>query len=94
MPIDNEALKIYVDCLQDHLNSALMSAKAMQAEVQKTEGDSDLFRKVSMYLTPNLDHWINGLQAGNIKDLKMVLEERTAPPKAAEKPAKKSKKKK
>jgi hypothetical protein len=85
MQIDNEKLKIYVDTLDSHLKSALMTAQSMQAEVQKTEGDSDLLRKISMYLVPNLDHWINGLQAGNVKDLKAVLEERITPSKPEKK---------
>jgi hypothetical protein len=85
MQVDNEKLKIYITELEKHLHSAFNVTRMMQIEVQNTEGDSDLHRKFAMYLTPNLDHWINGLQAGNVKDLKAVLEERMAPPKQEKK---------
>jgi hypothetical protein len=76
--MDNEKLKNYRDNIENHLGIALNIAQQMQTEVQQTEGDSDLFRKLSMYLTPNLNHWINGAQAGNMKDLKETLTRREA----------------
>ena len=72
------ALKNYVDNIESHLQHALAVANAMQQHVMDTEGDSDLHRKLCMYLTPNLNHWIVGAQAGNIKDLKETLARRLA----------------
>lgn len=76
MPIDNDRLKVYIEDINGALKLAFDNARRLQAEVQNTEGDSDLFRKLSMYLTPNINHWITGEQAGNVKDLKSVLEQR------------------
>jgi hypothetical protein len=76
MQIENEKLKKYIDDLTTHLNNAFTTSQIMQTEIQNVEGDSELFRKLSFYLTPNLNHWINGVQAGNIKDLESMLNER------------------
>ena len=92
MPVSNESLKTYIDQLEGHLKLALSMTIVMQNEVQANEGDSDLLRKFSFYLTPNLNHWINGEQAGNVKDLRSVLASRTTPP-VPVKPEKKGKKK-
>lgn len=59
--------------LQDALNSAI----ALQQKVFETEGDSDLFRKLSCYLVPNLQRWVSGAQAGGVKDLNETLERRS-----------------
>lgn len=92
MPVSNERLKQYIDGLEDHLRYCLSATQQIQSEVQAAEGDSDLLRKFSFYLTPNLNHWINGEQAGNVKDLRSVLASRTTPP-VPVKPEKKGKKK-
>ena len=74
----SDILKNYVDNIESHLQTALAVATNMQQHVMNTEGDSDLFRKLSMYLTPNLTHWLSGPQPGNIKDLKETLARRLA----------------
>ena len=81
MQIDNNILKNSIEDIQQHLNDALNKANELQTLTQNVEGDSDLFRKLSSYLTPNLNHWVNGLKAGNMKDLNEVLKQRTAPTK-------------
>lgn len=81
MQIDNDILKNNIDNIKHHLESALKLSQSMQVEVQNAEGDSELFRKFSIYLTPSLNHWINGMQAGNMRDLNEVLKLRTTPAK-------------
>ena len=68
-----EYLKNNVKDLRNYLESAFYLAQKMQIDIKEKEGDSDLFRKFAFYLTPNLNHWINGLQAGNIKDLEITI---------------------
>lgn len=70
-------LNRYIDIIDNHLKDALSISLQIQEYVMKLEGDSDLFRKVAFYLTPYLNHWIQGAQAGSIKDLKETLERRT-----------------
>ena len=55
--------------LEDTLNEALGAAQDMQRLVYEAEGDSELFRKLSVYLTPNLQHWLTGKQSGSIVDI-------------------------
>lgn len=69
--------------MQDELNQlhnsmfiALQKAQAMQAKIFEEEGDSDLNRKFTHYLIPNLTHWLTGGQAGGIKDLTETLARR------------------
>jgi hypothetical protein len=64
--------------IRQHLEIALAIAQRWQVEVQNTEGDSDLFRKLAFYLTPSLAHWINGAQAGGMKDLEETFARRLA----------------
>lgn len=90
MNIDNDRLKTYIDNIDSALRSALTLSQQLQSEIQTTEGDTDLFRKLAMYLTPNMNHWIDGLQAGNVRDLRLVLEQRTP---RIEQPKEKKKKK-
>jgi hypothetical protein len=71
-----EKLKEYKDAIDMHLQNAFRAAVEMQAIVSDSEGDSDLFRKLSFYLTPNLNHWINGGQAGGMKDIEALLSKR------------------
>ncbi len=71
-----EKLKEYKDSIDTHLQNAFRAAAEMQALVSESEGDSDLFRKLAFYLTPNLNHWINGGQAGGMKDIDALLSER------------------
>lgn len=66
MPTELEMIKL-------HLEDAHRIAVQWQAKVLSTEGDSALHRKLSAYLTPNLRHWIDGVQAGNVKDLEETL---------------------
>lgn len=79
MQIDNETLKNAINDINVHLEAALHSAQLAQSKIESIEGDSDLFRKFSAYLIPSLDHWMKGLQAGNIKDLENVLRQRSLP---------------
>lgn len=79
MQQNNDSLKAHITNIQNHLEYALDVAKRMQDEVQTSEGDSELFRKISYYLTPNLNHWINGSQSGSIKDLEVLLKSRDTP---------------
>jgi len=65
-----------VDRISNNLFLALQQAKALQAEVFEAEGDSDLNRKLTSYLIPNLVHWLEGSQAGGVKDLNDTLEKR------------------
>lgn len=73
-----DVLKNYVDNIESHLQHALAVASNLQQHVMETESDTDLFRKLSMYLTPNLTHWLTGPQPGNIKDLRELLARRAA----------------
>ena len=59
-----------------HFKTALTMAEEMKKCVMDVEGDSDIHRKLQMYTIPNLTHWLNGAQAGNIKDLKETLARR------------------
>ena len=72
----DEQLKNYTDNIAGHLQSALQLALQMQGAVIHTEGDTDLHRKIAYYLIPNLNHWIEGTQAGNVKDLRDLLAKR------------------
>lgn len=74
----SDIVKNYVDNIDNALNSALSNAQMLQNYIQETEGDSDLYRKLAFYLTPNLNHWVTGAQAGNIKDLNETLARRLA----------------
>lgn len=58
-----------LNLIRSYLEDAHRIATQWQEAVYAAEGDSALYRKISAYLTPNLQHWITGAQAGNIKDL-------------------------
>lgn len=62
--------------IKANLDAAFGSASALVSHVYTTEGDSDLHRKLAFYLLPSLNHWINGAQAGNMKDLETTLAKR------------------
>lgn len=69
--------------MQDEINkinnamfAALTEAQSLQKKVYEMEGDSDLYRKLSNYLVPNLHHWVTGNQAGSLKDLSETIERR------------------
>lgn len=72
MKMSTELLKI-----KEHLEAALRLSQDWQTKVQNEEGDSDLYRKLAFYLTPSLQHWITGAQAGNIEDLNGLLTKRS-----------------
>ena len=74
--MSNEELKTLVNEIESHLSIALSLSQQMQQRVHALETDSDLYRKLSFYLTPSLNHWINGAQAGGMKDLKALLDKR------------------
>lgn len=74
--MNNDQLKNYADEIANHLGIALNLALQMQQSVVSIEGDSDLYRKLAFYLTPTLAHWVNGAQAGNMKDLRELFERR------------------
>jgi hypothetical protein len=62
-----------LNLIKSYLEDAHRIAAKWQQDVYAVEGDSALFRKLSAYLTPNLQHWISGAQAGNVKDLEETL---------------------
>jgi len=66
----------YINQIDDALTMALVHSQHLQKHLLETEGDSDLHRKVSAYLTPNMQHWLAGRQAGNIVDLKETMARR------------------
>lgn len=74
--MDLPELKVYVNAIEEKFQSALTLAIQLQAHIEQTEGDSDLHRKIAYYLVPNLNHWINGSQTGNIKDLNELIGKR------------------
>ena len=76
MPISNDELKEYIDDIYSHLEYVFAITQRMEEKIKNEEGDIDLFRKLSFYLTPNMNHWLNGMQTGNVKDLRETLERR------------------
>jgi hypothetical protein len=82
-----EKLKNYTDNIADHLNTALNLALQMQQLAAETEGDSDLYRKLAYYLTPNLSRWVSGAQAGNMQDLRELFARREAQARVLPQPA-------
>ena len=62
-----------LNLIKSYLEDAYRIAAKWQQAEYAANGDSALFRKLSAYLTPNLQHWIDGAQAGNIKDLEETL---------------------
>ncbi len=70
-----------IELIKKHLEIAFAIAQNLQSEIQRVEGDSDLHRKFEYYLTPALNHWINGVQAGNMKDIAELLNRRNSEPK-------------
>jgi len=78
--MQDQLLKVSIEEIENHLQSALAIAQSMQKHVESIEGDTDLYRKFAFYLTPSLNHWLVGVQAGNIKDLKETLARRVAKP--------------
>lgn len=69
-------VKDRVELIRKNLENALFIADELQGTVYRTEGESDLHRKLTAYLMPNLEHWMHGVQAGNIKDLEDLIEKR------------------
>ena len=65
--------RTYVNEISAALETTLRLAEEARDDVQRREGDSDLYRKLAFYLVPSLHHWINGMQAGNMKDLRELL---------------------
>jgi len=65
-----------LNLIKSYLEDAHRIAAKWQQDVYAVEGDSVLYRKLSTYLTPNLQHWISGAQAGNIKDLEETLKQK------------------
>jgi len=90
MPLTIEELLEYVKVIDTSLKTAQQHALKLRHVVQQQEGDSDLYRKIEFYTVPNLTHWIEGLQAGNVKDLFDTLNGRL--PKVETKKEKKKKK--
>jgi hypothetical protein len=62
--------------IKSYLEDAHRIATQWQQAEYAAHGDSALFRKLNAYLTPNLQHWITGAQAGNIKDLEETLKQK------------------
>jgi hypothetical protein len=73
-----DVVKNYIDHIENSLSIALSNALLLQKHVEETEGDSDLYRKLAYYLSPSLNHWMTGAQAGNMKDLRELLNRRIA----------------
>ncbi len=63
-----------INKINNSLYLALASAIELQKKVFEAEGDSELNRKLTSYLIPNLSHWITGSQAGSMKDLNDLIE--------------------
>lgn len=68
----------YIDNIDNHLQAALSNALILEKHLETVEGDSDLYRKIAFYLSPSLNHWLIGAQAGNIKDLRELLARRAS----------------
>lgn len=79
MPTTHEELNRYRGDIVSNLQMALNAAINMQQLVHDTEGESDLYRKLAFYLTPSLQHWLTGAQAGNMKDLAETFWRREQP---------------
>jgi hypothetical protein len=62
-----------LNLIKSYLEDAHRLAAKWQQDEYAAHGNSMLFRKLSAYLTPNLQHWITGAQAGSIKDLEETL---------------------
>ncbi len=62
-----------LNLIRSYLQDAHRLATQWQQAEYAAHGDSALFRKLSAYLTPNLQHWVTGAQAGSIKDLEQHL---------------------
>lgn len=77
MNIDNKELEEFIKDIDSHISHVYAKSRTMQDLVQQAEGDSDLYRKLSFYLTPSMHHWLEGLQAGNIRDLQELLNSRS-----------------
>lgn len=73
-----DVVRNYIARIEENLNAALSNTLLLQKHVEEIEGDSDLYRKLAFYLSPNLNHWISGVQAGNMKDLRELLNRRAA----------------
>jgi len=76
---EDDVIKKFIEDIDVALNTALVNAQHLQQSVQKTEGDSELYRKLAFYLVPNLNHWVSGAQAGSVKDLKDLMARRHDP---------------
>jgi hypothetical protein len=62
--------------LRNKLEEALLEATMLRDRLLIDEGESDMYRKLAYYTVPNLQHWLTGAQAGNMKDLNELLEAR------------------
>ena len=65
-----------LNLIKSYLEDAHRIAAKWQQDEYAAHGDSALFRKLNAYLTPNLQHWLTGAQAGNIKDLEETLKQK------------------
>lgn len=65
-----------IEVIEHLLREAHTHAQILSQDVHREEGDSDLARMLDLYLTPNLQWWITGNQAGNIKYLNDMLDRR------------------
>jgi hypothetical protein len=71
---DPNALPLELQQIKASLAQAYLSAGLWAARVQANEGDSELLRKLKMYLVPNMKHWLDGAQNGNVLDLEKYFE--------------------
>ena len=58
-----------LNLIRSYLADAHNIALRWQQSEFEANGDTPLFRKLKAYTVPGLAHWINGAQAGNVKDL-------------------------
>ena len=59
-----------MDELEYHLKMAVNSAVKMANEEYPDFEESGIGRTLRSYTIPNLLHWIDGMQAGSLKDLR------------------------
>jgi len=58
-----------IDELEYHLKMAVNSAIKMANEEYSDFEESGIGRTLRSYTIPNLKHWLEGVQAGSLKDL-------------------------
>jgi hypothetical protein len=71
---DPLAVPLELQQIKANLAQAYLAAGLWASRVKAGEGDSELYRKLNMYLVPNMKHWLDGAQCGNMMDLEKYFE--------------------